>query len=106
MDLWLRHSYRLGQRLAGKVPLGYAVQWTNYTEEGHGHPDPRGAVPPREIYEFSRDILKSNFMIWDIREPYWSEVKALFSGLSVTGEPGGGLNAACPSLLPKICKEP
>jgi len=96
MNLWLRHSYRLGQRLAGKVPIGYAVQWFNYTNEGIRHRDPRGYVPIKEIYEFSRDVLHSNYMFWQIRNPYWSDVKAFLSDLSTSGDPAGGLNAELP----------
>jgi hypothetical protein len=102
-DLWLRHGYNLGQRLASKVPIGYAVQWNNYIWVGASSKweDPRGAVPPVEIYEFSRDVLMSNFIMWGKRVPYWDNVKALWDSLYIAlpGDPAGGLQSGLPTLL-------
>ncbi len=100
-NLFLRHGYNLGQRLAGKVPIGYGVQWNNFIWVGasSAHADPRGAVPPVEHYEFSKDVLKSNFMFWDKREPYWEQVKAFWLSLSPETDPAGGMHSQLPQLL-------
>lgn len=102
-DLFLRHAYNLSQRMAGKVPIGYGIQWNNYIWVGSSskYSDPRGAVPPVELYEFSRDVLKSNFAFWVKRDPYWENVKALWDSLSfaLPNDPAGGLNSAFPTLL-------
>lgn len=104
-ELHLRHAYDYTQRVAGKVPIGYGVQWNNFIWVGasSAHADPRGAVPPVEHYEFSKEVLKSNFMFWAKRDPYWKDVKALWSNLSFMGDPAGGLKSDCPSMAPSTC---
>jgi hypothetical protein len=106
-ELHLRHAYDYTQRVAGKVPVGYGVQWHNYTWVGasSAHADPRGAVPPVEHFVFARDILKANFLFWVRRDPYWNDVKVLLSNVSHTGDPAGGLISDCPTLLDSICFE-
>jgi len=100
-DLWLQHTYRLAQEFAGTVPVGYAVQWHNYTRVGGTskweHPD--GAVPVEEIYEFSRTVLGSSFMFWAKRNPYWNNVKSLWQEIGESGDPAGGLDDRCPTML-------
>lgn len=102
-DLFLRHAYNLSQRMAGKVPIGYGIQWNNFIWVGSSskYLDPRGAVPPVELYEFSRDVLKSNFAFWVKRDPYWENVKALWDSLSTAlpNDPAGGLISVFPTLL-------
>lgn len=105
-QLSLMHSYDLTKRLAGKVPVGYAVQWHNYTWEGGPNMDPDGVVPPVKHYEFARDELKANFIFWIRRTPYWNDVKALLSNLSFLGDPAGGLHTGCPQLAPPHCSAP
>lgn len=100
-DLHLRYSYDLAKEISDSVPVGYAVQWNNYTWIGasSAYVHPSGAVPVNDILSFSRDVLKSNFMFWAKREPYWTQVKDLFSKLGKKGDPFGGLRSSCPELL-------
>jgi hypothetical protein len=107
-ELHLRHAYDYTQRVAGKVPVGYGVQWNNFIWVGasSAHADPRGFVPPVEHYVFARDVLKANFLCWARRVPYWSDVKILLNSLSYLEDPAGGLPSACPTLLPLECSPP
>mgnify|MGYP001091943350 CR=1 FL=1 len=104
-NLWLRHSYGLARRLAGTVPVGFAVQWHNYTRTGASGKwtHPGGAVPVGQIYDFSRRDLGTNFVFWVKRKPYWDNVKALLRELGRSGDPAGGLDARCPTML-RPCK--
>lgn len=103
-DLFLRYSYDLARELSSSVPVGFGVQWNNYVWVGASskwaHPD--GAVPVSDIYSFSKDTLRSNFMFWQKREPYWQEVMKLLTSLEKVGSESGGLIDSCPSLF-KSC---
>lgn len=98
----LVHSYDVAKRLSGTVPVGYGVQWHNFTRFGKTD----AIIHPIQHYEFSRNVLGSNFMFWVKREPYWNDVKALWSNLSFMGDPAGGLKSECPSMAPSTCTPP
>lgn len=56
----LQITYKEVPRAKGKVPIGYAVQWSNYDE---------GSV--NEIYNFNKNILVSDYTFWLDREPFF-----------------------------------
>lgn len=101
LNLFLRYSYDLAREVSESVPLGFAVQWNNFVWLGASskYVHPNGAVPVDDIFSFSRDTLKSNFIFWDKRDPHWTEVKALFDRLGKEGDISGGLRTACPKML-------
>lgn len=100
-QLFVRYSYDLAKRLGGKVPVAYGIQWEDYVAVGSSSEwlHPEGAVPVTDLYSFSRDVLGSNFAFWEKREPYWQNVKALWSKIGVSQGASGGFRAECPGLL-------
>lgn len=100
-ELFVRYSYDLAKRLARQVPVAYGIQWENYVAVGSSaewlHTD--GAVPVTDLNKFSRDILGSNFAFWEKREPYWQNVKALWSKIGLSQGASGGFRAECPELV-------
>jgi hypothetical protein len=101
-NLFLRHSYSLISSKAGAVPILMGVQWNNYIWTGASsawlYPDPDG-VPVGDIFAFDRDVLKANFMCWQKRTPYWTNVLALWASLPTLypGDDAGGLPSALPT---------
>lgn len=102
-NLFLQHSYDLIRNRAGQIPVLMGVQWNNYIWTGASsawqHPD--GATPVADLFAFNRDILGSNFVCWQKRVPYWTNVLALWDSLPATypDDPAGGLPSAFPTLL-------
>jgi len=62
-------SYSLIRELAGKVPVGIAVQDGNYE---HVYPETGKRVTVRELIEFASDYLKADYIFWCTEEPYYS----------------------------------
>jgi hypothetical protein len=98
----LVNTYNAAKRLSGIVPVGYGVQWHNFTRFGKTD----AIIHPIQHYEFSKNVLGSNFMFWVKRDPYWKDVKALWSNLSFMADPAGGLKSDCPSMSPSNCNSP
>lgn len=95
---WLHAGvYRYYPKLAGRVPLGTAVQWDNYAKRDHRGPVDEPSI--RELYEFGRDRLHNNYLFWDVRrEPrdYFAEVVRTLNAPGFPADPAGGLATACP----------
>jgi len=94
-------------RLQGLVPILYSVQWRNYYNWEKG---PTAGIPVvvEDLFEFQRDVLKSNFCTWLQRNRpdgetfgFWPDVKALWADLPTRypDDPAGGLVSAFPTLL-------
>ena len=62
-------SYSLIRELAGKVPVGIAVQDGNYE---HVYPETGKRVTVKELIEFASDYLKADYIFWCTEEPYYS----------------------------------
>lgn len=92
-------TYDVANRLKGKIPIGYSVQWNNWIRDVNGYRD----IHPIEFQEYARDILGCNFIFWIIRYPYWNDLKLFWANLSFNGDPAGGLITACPSLASAGC---
>jgi hypothetical protein len=91
--------YPYYRQLAGKVALGPSVQSENYIARRHGGPyDPQSIA---EIYQFSRNELKANYVFWTRRaypqDNPWAEVLRFMSDPSFPKDPAGGLASACPT---------
>lgn len=85
-------------RLAGQVPLAPSIQHENYVARRA-----RGPVDPPtidELYTFSRDQLKANYLFWTRR--LYANDKPYLKVLDFISQPGfprdaaGGLATACP----------
>jgi len=62
-------SYSLIKEVAGKVPVGIAVQDGNYE---HVNPKTGKRVTLSELIEFASDYLKVDYIFWCTEEPYYS----------------------------------
>jgi hypothetical protein len=108
--------YRLYAKLAGTVPLGAAVQSTNYREadklrwhlnRGDTTLDGRPIVitpedeklfPISAHLKLAHDTLKLNYLFWATTPADGFEaVKEFLAGPAVAGDPAGGLHATLPS---------
>jgi len=61
-------SYSLIRELAGKVPVGIAVQDGNYE---HVNPKTGKRITITELVEFATDYLKADYIFWCTEEPYY-----------------------------------
>ncbi|UHD17117.1 hypothetical protein [Thiocapsa bogorovii] len=93
-------TYDMAIRLRGLVPLMYSIQTRNYLgwEKGPTAGEP---VPIEDLFGLHKDTLKTNFATWTPRDPYWANVKALWSKLPqrFPNDPAGGLQSKCPTLI-------
>ncbi|MBP7141433.1 MAG: hypothetical protein KBA71_05955 [Opitutaceae bacterium] len=107
--------YRLYAKLAGTVPMGAAVQSTNYREadkkrwhlnRGDTTLDGKPIVitaqdeklfPVSAHLKLAHDTLKLNYLFWatDPRDGF-EAVKKFLAGPAVAGDPAGGLHAELP----------
>ncbi|HEV8371412.1 MAG TPA: hypothetical protein VGQ39_25940 [Pyrinomonadaceae bacterium] len=62
-------SYSLIREVAGKVPVGIAVQDGNYE---HVNPKTGKRVTITELIEFASDYLMTDYIFWCTEEPYYS----------------------------------
>lgn len=63
------HSLPLIRSVAGRTPVGIAVQEGNYAEI---NPATRRRVTIAELYEFASRQLKADYLFWCTEEPYFS----------------------------------
>lgn len=110
-----RGVYRLYAKLAGTVPLGAAVQSTNYREAdklrwhlARGDttldgkpiritPEDEKLFPISAHLKLARDTLKLNYLFWATTPADGFEaVKKFLAGPAVAGDPAGGLHTALP----------
>ena len=110
-----RGAYRLYAKLAGTVPLGAAVQATNYREADKKRwhlrrgdktldgkpivitPQDEMLFPVSAHLKLARDTLKLNYLFWATNPSDGFEaVKAFLAGPAVAGDPAGGLHAELP----------
>lgn len=86
-------------QLSGVVPIGLAVQANDYTARySEGPFDPPTA---NEIYSFTRNTLKTNYMFWlrhkDATTDYFANVLTMMAAPTFPRDEAGGLRAACPT---------
>lgn len=80
--------------LAGKAPLGTAVQWPDY--------DFNGVIADVEkLYLYGRDTLHLNYIFWHPRNPWWTDIKKLVDSITSKYGKAGGLDSVPPSSLVK-----
>jgi len=93
------HTYRLCPDAAGKVPLGYAVQYLDTK-----HPGPSGGYVDnkisdvRDTYDFARD-LKLNYVFWFGTTNYLNMVEEILSAPAIRTDPAGGLVKSYPNSI-------
>ena len=83
----------------GKLPIGMQVESDCYYARSLGGPwDP---PPARELYDFARDRLHSNYVFWHrvLETAYrpWEKVLAMFRSPDFPADASGGLETACPT---------
>lgn len=107
--------YRLYAKLAGTVPMGAAVQQSNYAvaykkrsslsrgyKESNGQPivitpEDEIPIPVREHLELAQRTLKLNYLFWaDYPRKDFENVKKLLAEPDLVNDPAGGLHAALP----------
>lgn len=105
--------YRFYKKLAGIVPLGAAVQQSNYrvadkkrSELSHRLNDDTPIVitkedeallSPREHLQVARDQLKLNYVFWAMRPTEaFEQVKRMLAEPDLANDPAGGLPSALP----------
>jgi len=99
-----RGVYPHYRRLAGIVPLGTAVQWDNYRARRFDGPVDEPGIAA--LFAFGRDVLRDNFMFWDVRrEPrdYFADLVA--GAARFPAGASGGLPAACPTVYRRCATE-
>jgi hypothetical protein len=111
-----RGVVRLYAKLAGTVPLGAAVQQSNYavaykkratlsrgqtTERGQPiviTPEDEIPIPVREHLRLAREKLKLNYLFWaDNPKKDFANVKKLLAEPDLARDPAGGLETKLPS---------
>ncbi len=85
---------------SGKVPVGMQVESDCYYARSLGGPwDP---PPARELYDFARNRLHSNYVFWHrvLETAYrpWEKVLAMFRSPEFPATGAGGLETACPTI--------
>lgn len=105
--------YRLYAKLAGTVPLGAAVQQSNYrvadkkrAELSHRlsnekpiviTPEDEALISPREHLKVAQEQLKLNYVFWAMRPTEaFAEVKKMLASPDLAADPAGGLDAKLP----------
>lgn len=107
--------YRLYKKMSGTVPLGAAVQESNYSvaekkrsakrrglSSQHGLPltiSPEDEIlfSPREHIKLAREQLHLNYLFWAMRpEPAFENVKKTLAEPDILNDPAGGLHSALP----------
>jgi hypothetical protein len=108
-------AYRLYAKLAGTVPLGAAVQRSNYAVAykkraalGRGFtklngkpivitPEDEKPIPVREHLQLAREKLKLNYLFWaNVPKEHFENVKRLLAEPHLAGDPAGGLETTLP----------
>lgn len=111
-----RGVYRLYSKLAGTVPLGAAVQSSNYRvsdkkrsriRQGHRNPDGSPVtilpedeilIPVRDHLRLSREQLKLNYLFWATTPvDGFAEVKKMLASPDLANDPAGGLITTLPT---------
>ncbi len=110
----VRGVYRLYKKLAGIVPLGAAVQQSNYrvadkkrAELSHRLPNAKpvivitpedeALIPPREHLKVAQEQLKLNYVFWAMKPAdAFAEVKKMLAAPDLASDPAGGLETALP----------
>lgn len=107
--------YRLYQKLAGTVPMGAAVQVSNYTVAlrkrgslAHGHntmngqpivitPEDEQLIPVRDHLVLAQQKLKLNYLFWSDQIPEaFANVQKLLAEPDLAHDPAGGLETKLP----------
>ena len=107
--------YRLYAKLAGTVPLGAAVQQSNYAvaykkrsalKRGQTimngmpiviTPEDEIPIPVREHLQLAREKLKLNYLFWaDSPKKDFANVKKMLAEPDLAGDPAGGLETKLP----------
>ncbi len=107
--------YRLYTKLAGTVPMGAAVQQSNYAvaykkrsalKRGQTMmngvpivitPDDEVPIPVREHLQLAREKLKLNYLFWaDSPKKDFANVKRMLTEPDLAGDPAGGLETKLP----------
>ena len=111
-----RGVYRLYAKMAGHVPLGAAVQSSNYSValkkrnyQGRGQTRFNGKpieitsedekpIPPQEFLRLAQDVLKLNYLFWATTpaENFELVTRFLAEQPDIAGDPSGGLNPVLP----------
>lgn len=91
----------------GKVPVGMQVESDCYYARYLGGPwDP---PPARELYDFARNRLGSNYIFWHrlLKTTYrpWEKVLAMFNSPDFPANASGGLEAACPASYARCVRQ-
>lgn len=94
-----RFVYPPIEKARGKVPVGMQVESDCYYARSLG--GPWNPPPARELYEFARDRLHSNYIFWHrvletVVRP-WDKVLDLFNSPDFPATAAGGLETACPA---------
>lgn len=108
--------YRLYKKMAGKVPLGAAVQSSNYSVAlkkrnylGRGQTKFQGQpivitaedeqpIPPRDFLTLAQDVLKLNYIFWSPHPVENFElVKKFLAEPDIASDPAGGLISKLPT---------
>lgn len=66
----LRDHYKYYPQVAGKIPLGVAVQWNNYN---YTNPATGRRVTIKEIVDYGVKNLHLNYFFWVVRKPQFYE---------------------------------
>lgn len=86
--------YHYYPELSGLVPLTPSVMQSNYANTRH---DGKGRVPTvSELFSFTRDRLKANYIFWTRAPGYVPQVLEMLNKLDVSRSPAGGLDSTCP----------
>lgn len=107
--------YRLYAKLAGTVPIGAAVQSSNYSVAykkraalGRGQttsggkpivisPEDELPIPVREHLKLGQEKLKLNYLFWAATpKKHFEDVKKLLAEPDLAGDPAGGLETRLP----------
>jgi hypothetical protein len=91
--------YPLIEPASGRVPVGMQVESDCYYARTLG--GPWNPPPARELYDFARNRLHSNYIIWHrvletVYRP-WEKVLSMFRSPDFPANASGGLETACPA---------
>jgi hypothetical protein len=94
-----KYVYPYVEQVRGQVPIGMQVESDSYYSMYVGGPwDP---PPVRDIYDFARHRLHSNYIFWhrELRTAYrpWEKVLRMFRSADFPATPSGGLETRCPT---------
>jgi hypothetical protein len=94
-----KYAYPYVEQVSGKVPIGMQVESDSYYAMYVG--GPWDLPPVRDIYDFARHRLHSNYIFWqcELRTAYrpWGKVLRMFRSADFPATPSGGLETRWPT---------